>query len=323
MSASFAAPQRVAVIGAGAVGCYYGGRLAEAGRAVTFLMRRDLEAVRARGLRVTSPDGDFHLDAPRAVASPLEVGKVDWVICALKATAIEEARALIEPCLGAATRVLVLMNGLGLEKRFAEWLAPERVFAGLAFTCINRGEPGVVHHLDYGPLTLAHLLDEPSAVEEAAELWAGARVTLHTSTSLRRARWEKLCWNIPFNGLCVAAGGITTDRVLGDPALRAVAERAMAEVVAAGNADLAAHGARERIESAALIERMFALTSTMGAYRPSTLIDFLEGRPLEVDAMFREPLRRARNLEVPTPAIEMLAALLGALDPGGSESRSS
>lgn len=263
---------------------------------------------------MTSPDGDFELAAPRVVASADEIGEVDWVICALKATALEEARALLEPCVGPATRLLVLMNGLGLEERFAEWLAPRQIFAGLAFTCINRGEPGVVHHLDYGPVTLAQLLDEPPALEDAAGLWQGARVTVHTSPSLRRARWEKLCWNIPFNGLCVAAGGITTDRVLADPALRGVAERAMNEVVAAGNADLAAHGERERIEGPALIERMFALTSTMGAYRPSTLIDFLEGRPLEVDAMFRGPLRRARALGVPAPAIEVLSALLGALD---------
>ena len=282
---------------------------------MTFLMRRDLAAVRARGLRVTSPDGDFMLHEPLVTDRARESGEVDWVVCALKATALEEARALIEPCVGAGTRLLVLMNGLGLEERFAEWLEPKRIFAGLAFTCINRGEPGVVRHLDYGALTLAHLLDEPRALEEAAALWRGARVTVHTSTSLLRARWEKLCWNMPFNGLCVAVGGVTTDRIVADPALRGVAERAMREVVAAGNADLAAHEALERIGRAALIERMFALTSTMGPYRPSTLIDFLEGRPLEVDAMFGEPLRRARALGVDTPVVETLTSLLGALSP--------
>jgi 2-dehydropantoate 2-reductase len=212
--------------------------------------------------------------------------------------------------------VLVLMNGLGLEERFAEWLEPERVFGGLAFTCINRGEPGTVHHLDYGPVTIGHQLDDPRAVEEAAALWAGARVTVHTATSLRRARWEKLCWNIPFNGLCVAAGGITTDRVLADPGLRDAAERAMAEVVAAGNADLEAHGSAEHIDGPAIIERMFALTATMGPYRPSTMIDFVEGRPVEVDAIFHEPLRRARALGVDVPVIETLTALVGALNPG-------
>ena len=315
MSTSPFVPQRVAVIGAGAVGCYYGGRLAEAGHQVTFLMRRDLAAVRAHGLHITSPDGDFVLHEPRVTGRASEIGEVDWVICALKATALAEARALIEPCLGASTRVLVLMNGLGLEERFATWLDPGQILGGLAFTCINRGEPGVVRHLDYGAVTIAHFLDEPHALEEAAALWRGARVTVHTATSLRRARWEKLCWNIPFNGLCVAAGGITTDRVMVDPPLRALAERAMQEVVAAGNADLAFHDSDARIDGDALIERMFALTSTMGAYRPSTLIDFLEGRPLEVDAMFREPLRRARGLGVEVPAVETLTAIVGALNP--------
>jgi len=306
--------RRVAVIGAGAVGSYYGARLAEAGRDVTFLMRRDLEAVRARGLRVESPDGDLHLEAPRVAASSAEIGPVDWVVCALKATAIDAVPKLVGPCIGPATRILVLMNGLGLEERFGAWFGRERVFGGLAFTCINRGDPGVVHHLDYGPVNIGHLLDDPAELAEAASLWADAKVVVTTAPSLLRARWEKLCWNIPFNGLCVAAGGITTDRVMADPALRDAARAAMEDVVAAGNADLEAVGAATRIDGPTLIERMLALTETMGTYRPSTMIDFVEGRPMEVDAIFGAPIERAHALGVATPSMSLLGALVRVLD---------
>ena len=306
--------QRVAIIGAGAVGCYYGGRLAEAGHDVRFLMRRDYDAVRERGLFVTSPDGDFTLERPFVARTSEEIGEVDWVVCALKATSIDDVPDLLQPCVGPQTRILVLMNGLGLEERFAGWCGGERIYGGLAFTCINRGEPGRVHHLRYGALTVGHYSDEPARIDEAVALWAGAKVQVSPASSLLKARWEKLCWNIPFNGMTVMAGGVPTDRVLADDGLRQAARDLMTEVVAMGNADLEAHDRHARIDGAAIIERMFALTETMGDYRPSTLIDFLEGRPLEVDAMFGEPLRRAVALRVDARRLALVHAVMRTFD---------
>lgn len=305
----------VAVIGAGAVGCYYGARLAEAGHEVHFVMRRDLDAVRANGLTIHSKDGDLHLPTPSVHASPDTVGPVDWVLCALKATAIEDAQALIAPLIGPRTQILLLMNGLGLEERVGAWFGRERLFGGLAFTCINRAEPGVVHHIDYGAVTIGHLEDDPPALDEAIALWDGARVEILRAPSLRLARWRKLLWNVPFNGLAVTAGGVTTDRIMGDPALRAAAEAVMREVVAAGNADLAAHDEASRLDPVADVEAMLQATEAMAEYRPSTMIDFVEGRALEVDAIFGAPLRRAQELATETPNLALLAALMAALDP--------
>lgn len=310
-------PQRVAVIGAGAVGCYYGGRLAEAGHDVSFLMRRDYDAVKRDGLTVHSVDGDFHLESPSIARSSDEIGAVDWLLCALKATSLESVPELAGPCVGPETRILVVMNGLGLEERFAGWFGGERVYGGLAFTCINRGEPGQVHHLRYGALTIGHYADDPARIEAAAELWAGSRVDVSTTPSLLRSRWEKLCWNIPFNGLTIAAGGAGTERVVGDPELRANALALMQEVVAIGNADLDQH-CQPRLDGDEVIERMFRLTDAMGDYRPSTLIDFLEGRPLEVDAIFAEPLRRAEALGVPAPRLELLTDTLSQVSARGA-----
>lgn len=306
--------QSIAVIGSGAVGGYYGGRLAEAGHFVRFLMRRDYQAVRNGGLRVTSPDGDFNLPAPVVAMSTDEIGPVDWVVCALKATSIEQARALVQPCVARGTRILVLMNGLGLEARFADWFGPEWVFGGLAFTCINRGEPGTVQHLAYGPVTLGHFLNDPAEVETALALWARSKVQVLAAPSLLRARWEKLCWNIPFSGLAVAAGGITSDQVLNNPDLRDTARQLMQEVIAVANADLVAHSENVRLDSDTLLDRMFSLTETMGAYRTSTMIDYVEGPAMEIEAMFGEPLRRALALRIPTPQLAHLTAHLQALN---------
>ena len=305
----------VAVIGAGAVGSYYGARLAQAGHDVRFLLRRDYDAVAEGGLRIESHHGDFVLKRPAIARDPASIGPVDWVLCGLKTTSMEAAPRLIRPCLGPETRVLAIMNGLGIEERLARALGSDRIFGGLAFTCINRGEPGVIHHYEYGQVSIAHLHDDPAELRRALALWDGATVEFSTAPSVLRARWEKLCWNVPFNGLTVAAGGVTTEAIVSDPALRAEASALMEEVVAAGNAELAARDSADRIDGAEVITRMFTLTDVMGPYRPSTLIDFVEGRAIEVDAIFAEPARRARALGVPTPRLDQLTALLAALDP--------
>ena len=310
------APQRVAVIGAGAIGCYYGGRLAEAGHDVHFLMRRDYDAVKAGGLHITSPRGDMDFPNPPIARRPAEIGPADWVICSLKATSIDAAPALIRPCIGPRTRILVLMNGLGLEERFGEWFGPERIFGGMAFVGINRLQPGHVRHISHGAVTVGHLLDDPAEVERALALWAPAVVDFTGHVSLRAARWEKLCWNIPFNGFTVLAGAVSVDRIVGDPELRAAAHATMEEVVAAGNADLADRGETFRIDGAALIAWMSEETDKLGPYRPSTMIDFVEGRPLEVEALWQRPLARARELGVPVPYLTMLTALVALVDPG-------
>ena len=304
----------IAVVGAGAVGGYYGARLAQAGHDVRFLLRRDLGAVRANGLRVFSPDGDFHLNSVTAVGSPEELGKVDWVICSLKATALESAKGLVAPCLGPETRIVALMNGLGIESRFSDWFGSGRVFGGMAFVCINRGEPGVIHHLEYGRVSIGHALDVPAENERLRDLLESGHIETVIAPNLRYARWEKLCWNIPFNGLSVAGGGIGTQTITGNPELRATAERAMREVVAAGNADLAAAASDARLDPDEVVGRMFALTDTMGDYRTSMVIDYVQGNELEVEMILGNPVRRARELGVLVPTVETLYAVVANAD---------
>lgn len=303
----------IAVIGAGAVGCYYGALLARAGHDVRFLMRRDLEAVRKRGLAIRSPLGDFSLANVAAFATPAEIGTVDWVICSLKTTSLGESRELVEPCLGPRTRIVALMNGLGIEDAFA-WAGAERVFGAMAFVCINRGEPGVVHHLEYGRLSIGHMLDDAGQSEELRVLLAGAGMEVVVAPNLRFARWEKLAWNVPFNGLSVAGGGIGTQLILDDVPLRALAERAMRELITVGNADLAAAGSAARIDEEDLVARMFAQTATMGDYRTSMALDFVAGRPLEMETILGNPARRARELSVAAPTMEALYALVRMAD---------
>lgn len=307
---------RIAIIGSGSVGCFYGARLARCGHDVRFLMRRDLQAVRAGGLTVESCDGDFHLRAA-AFATPEEIGPVDLVICALKATAMDAAERLIRPCTGPRTPILALMNGLGIEERFGEWFGPQRVFGGLAFVCINRGEPGVIQHSAYGRVAVGHLGGDLEAAGAIAHLFADAGFLVSVPPSLRQARWEKLMWNIPFSTLCVTAGGVTTREIMTDDGLRLLAERLIVETGTAGNADGCS------IDVPATLAKMMANTATMGPYRPSMLVDYQNKLPLEVEAILGEPVRRASGLGVCVPTIEAqyrLAAFLDRLNRGEAES---
>ncbi len=314
---------RVAVIGAGAVGCYYGARLAEAGHEVHFLLRRDYDAVASGGMHIDSHLGDLYLERPLIARQSGQIGAVDWVICALKATALDRARALLAPCIGEQTRLLALMNGLGIEEEFSRWFPRTPIFGGLAFTCINRGAPGRIHHLDYGPIILGHLGDDPTELEEAHALWKNAIVEVSLAPSLLKARWYKLCWNVPFNGLTVTAGGVTTDLVIGDPHLRAAVRGLIEELVLAANADLRKHQQGRALDPDEVAASMIGRTETMLAYRPSTMIDFVEGREMELEAIFDAPLERARELAIETPLLEMLSGQLRLLNAGPERDRNS
>jgi 2-dehydropantoate 2-reductase len=304
----------IAVIGSGAVGSYYGAMLARGGHDVRFLMRRDLDAVRERGLDIRSPRGDFRLEGVNACASAAEIGTADWVICSLKTTALESAKDLVTPCVGPATRIVALMNGLGIEDHFADWFGGRRVFGGMAFVGINRGEPGVVHHIAYGRVSIGHFEDDPPQLQELKQLLEAGGIEVAVAPNLRYARWEKLCWNVPFNGLSVAAGGVGTRAIVDDPPLRRVAERAMREVIAVGNADLASVGSRAHLDEEQVVRAMFAQTDVLGDYNTSMAIDYVLGRDLEVEAIHGEVSRRAAALGVPTPTIDALYALVRAAD---------
>ena len=138
---------RIAVVGSGAVGSYYGARLAEYGREVHFLIRSGLEQVKRFGIRIKSRQGNVFVPKVHCHASTTDIGPVDLVLIALKSTDNSALETLIPPLLKPGTMLLTLQNGLGNEEYLAERFGPERVLGGLCFVCLNRETPGLVHHL--------------------------------------------------------------------------------------------------------------------------------------------------------------------------------
>jgi 2-dehydropantoate 2-reductase len=296
---------KVAVVGAGALGLYYGALLQKSGVETHFLLRRDFDAISRGGLQVYSINGDFHLPKVNAWRTPEEIGVVDLVVVGLKTFANDKYEELIAPLLGEKSEILTLQNGLGNEESLAGLFGADRVMGGVAFLCSNRGEPGVVHHLGAGRIILGEFQRADSArVERLAQLFQQAGVDCKATDDLKRARWEKLVWNIPFNGLAALLLQ-PVNRLLAVEATRKLVKELMLEVIAAGNQQ----GLLKEIP-AGYADSMLEFTDNMGEYRPSMQIDREEGRQLETGAIFRKPLLFGASKGVPMPRVEMLATLL-------------
>ncbi len=318
---------RIVIVGAGAIGQFYGAQLILAGHDVRFLARRDLPILRQRGLVVeqsataqvvsTSTSTRLHLppssflatDDPQVAAG----AGVDWCLLTTKASALPEAERLCGPAVRSGARMAALLNGLGVEDALAAWCPPGSVHGVLCFICVNRDADGTIRHLAHGRVGVGHHGDDPARRADLAALWRSAGIEVLEPACLLEARWRKLAWNIPFNGLSVADGlpGHGTRTILGDPVLRVRCEALMRETIRVGNADLAAHGRNQHVNEDAWTAEQLAVTIEMGDYLTSTLLDLRAGRQLETGPIFGEPLRRARALAVAAPELERLARALG------------
>jgi len=304
VSAPFPENPRIAIIGSGALGCYYGARLAKAGYDVHFLVRTGRAAILARGIRVKTPTERIHQKKVQAYGSVDEIGPCDLVIVALKATANDSLAKLLPPLMGKNTLVLTLQNGLGVEEPVAAVAGGERVLGAICFIGCTRTAPGVVECLFPGLIMIGEFGRPAQArTRDLAKIFEKAGVKCEAQDNLEELRWKKLVWNVPFNGLAIAAGGITTDVIIADEGLRTLARRLMEEVVEAA----AKFG---HTIPRSFIELQFDRTQKLGRYSPSSLIDYQENRPIELEEIWGEPVRRARTIGVPVPRLEMLYWLI-------------
>lgn len=306
---------RYAIIGTGALGGFYGGRLARAGCDVHFLLHGDYEHVREHGLRVDSVEGDFALPRVNAYGRAEDMPRCDVVAVALKTTSNDLLAQLLPPVLADGGVVLVLQNGLGVEEQAAAIVGADRVMGGLCFLCSIKAGPGHIRHIDYGYITLAEYdaAGGPGGVtprmQAIAADFQAAGIRVQCADDLVLARWKKLIWNVPFNGLSVLLDA-TTDRIMADEHSRLLTEELMREVAAAA---LAAAG---RTIPEQFMETLLADTAKMAPYSPSMLLDRRAGRPMEIEAIFGAPARAAAAAGKPARKIETLYRLLKFLDEG-------
>lgn len=315
---------RYAIIGTGAIGGYYGARLQHAGCEVHFLLNSDYEWVKAHGLKVASTQGDFELKTVNAYCDAAKMPEVDVAIVALKTTQNEQLSKLL-PSTATDGAVLSLQNGYDVERDIATHLEEnnvtvENIIGGLCFIGVNKVAPGHVVHTDYGHIVLGAYEETgkrctPTPLIRAiAADFARASVEAQATDDLPMARWKKLVWNVPYNGLSVVLNA-TTDRMMADSGVRSLITTLMTEVVTTANAwgEQVSPGSSRQI-SPNIVEDMLAHTENMGAYETSMKLDYARGRSLEIEAILGNPMRTANAIGLSVPAIAMLYQQLNFLN---------
>jgi len=259
-------------------------------------------------MKVTSIDGDFSLSEINCEFNVEKIGVVDLVIIAWKTTANHHYKKVITPLLHEQTKILTLQNGLGSVDELACIFGADRVYGALCFIGVNRLSPGRIDHSAMaGPAKVGKFLPKHrdlNAVEKT-ELYklvsflSDGGIPCEVEEVLERAQWQKLVWNIPFNGLTISEGGVDVAVLFTIEGMEQRIRLIMREVLAISAA--LGHEIADRV-----IDRQIEKTKAMGNYRPSSMIDYVAGREVEVDAIWFEPMRRARELGVSVPEIESL-----------------
>jgi 2-dehydropantoate 2-reductase len=273
------------------VGGYYGALMARSGFEVHFLLHSDFDHVRENGLLIESKDGDFLLEAINAYSKPDDMPACDVAIVALKTTQNHHLSGILPKVVKTSGIVVLLQNGLGVEEEIAAMLPQATIIGGLCFLCSNKVGPGHIRHLDYGSIRMGQLSREQTSagitdnLKCVADALGKAGISVHLTENLGRARWEKLVWNMSYNGMSVVLNA-NTDQLMNDPSARRLVEQLMTEVVAGAQACGFAL-------ADTFAQQMLFATERMVAYNPSMKLDFEAGRGLEIDTIYWRPVQAA------------------------------
>ena len=273
--------------------------MARHGHDVHFLLHSDYDHVKQHGLRVDSKTGDFVLPTPNVYRSVDDMPRCDVVILAMKSTNNSFLKQYLPKLVSEKGVVLSLQNGLDVEADCVSALRPDpdssandassnKVLGGCCFLCSNKVGPGHIHHLDYGKIVFGRyqhdgIPNQTDVGQCIVDDMQQSGIDAKWTDDLAQARWRKLMWNIPFNGLSVALNA-STDAIIGFPPARKLADTLIREV----HCGAAVCGVT--IDETA-IEQTMRHTETMVPYDSSMRLDFLARRPMEVEAIFANPVR--------------------------------
>ena len=295
------------VIGTGAIGGFYGAKLAHGGQEVHFLLHSDYEYVKQHGLQVDSCDGSFHLDNVNAYQHTEDMPKCDVVLVCLKSVNNSKLQSLLPPLLHEKTLVVLIQNGIGVEADVEKMFPGVQLAAGLALICSAKTEPGRVNHQCYGSINLANYSCKDEALMQAV-VDEFREASIETGlVEYNEARWKKAVWNMPFNGMTVALH-TQTDLLLKNESTRRLIREQMMEVVGA-----AQHLGVKNLDEK-FVDKMIATTDVMTPYSPSMRLDYDFHRQMEIYYLYTRPIEIAREAGYRMPKLEMLEAELRFLE---------
>ena len=299
---------KVAVMGAGAVGGYFGALLHRGRMDVSLIARGPhLQAIKARGLHIKSYQGDFTVPA-KAVGDPREIGPVDLILFCVKSYDTESAARQCLPIIREGTAILSLQNGVDNEEKIGVIAGVEKVLGGVAYIGAGVSAPGVIMHTAEGRIVFGEMTGGISDRGRRLErILREAGLPIELSPDIQAALWRKLCWNAAFNAINALVGG-EVDILVRRPEGEALARAVMDEVRAVG----ASQGVHLPDDAA---DKLLHWTATAATGMKTSMRQDLEaGRRLEVDALNGVVVQRGQAAGIPTPYNFTLYALLKAID---------
>ena len=301
---------KVLVIGAGSIGAYFGGRLAQSGAEVSVVARSDYAAVKNSGYAVSSIAGDFHFNPHLVLENAADYPEVaDYVILTTKVLPGIDRVGLLRPAIRDSRTVIVLIqNGIDIEPEIKAAFPDNELLSTIAYIGASRPEHGRVLHQGGGTLqTGRYPRGRSAAAERLSAAFASVGVSCEVVEDIVFTRWNKLLWNLPYNPVSVLAGGADTSVMSRGDELEKLCADLMSEVIAVANANGVAL-------NEALAEKQREYTRDFPPYKTSMLQDFEAGRALEVEAILGNTVRAARRCGVSVPRIECCYALLKCVD---------
>jgi 2-dehydropantoate 2-reductase len=292
------------VIGAGAIGAFFGSALSRQGVQVSVVCRSEYEAIKRSGFHIRSALLGEHRFVPQEVLSANEPinSRYDFVLLSTKVLAHEDRRALLRPALRPGTVVVLIQNGIEIEAEIQTAFPEHEIVSAVAFIAVSRTQPGEINHQAAGSLTLGTFPRGVSASAKQLGTWFEASgVPCRLTDDIVKARWQKALWNATFNPISIL-GGLDTATITRTAEDRAFVRMAMHEVAAVASAA----GHELAVE---LIDKLIETTHAMPAYKSSMALDFEHGRPMEVEAILGNVVRTGRTHGVSTPTLETLYRL--------------
>jgi len=299
---------RIAVMGSGAVGGYFGAKLAAAGHEVVFIARgQHLAALQTHGLKVKSPNGDLNIRQAQFSAETQEVGRVELILFCVKSYDTETAAEAIKPMVSDKTAILSLQNGIDNPAKLAQFYSADRILPAVVYVGAQVSAPGVITHANGGRIILGQMDGTVGdAMKALAQTLTAAAIPCEVSHEIGKIQWAKLLWNAPFCAIsCLARAN--TKQIVESASLTQLALDCMAEVQAAA-----------RTQEVELARQQFddtiEFSKTLADFKPSMLQDLEANKPLEYEAFNGIVVKLLAAAGLPAPINKTFYAVLKFLD---------
>ena len=296
---------KVLVLGGGAIGGFYGSKLAQGGANVSVVCRSNFEAVSTQGYTIKSPWGDSTF-FPEGVFRRVEDYKdsPDYIFISLKALPELKIPAMIKDVVRAKTSIVLFQNGINIELEYLQAFPKIEIISGLAFVCVSQKKPGFIDHQDFGRVGIGRYPNGKSTkLYEFGELFNRANVACVISEDIITERWKKLIWNASFNPLSVLGGGRNTQEIMHCVDAVNLIRDLMQEV------RTVAQSSGYEI-SQEVIRNHLTDTKAMQPYKTSMLLDYEAGKDLEIEAILGNLIKIAETKKLPTPYSKAMYNLL-------------